>query len=53
MAKACAFVLHRLCEAQKHLLTVIGGDRQVPDGSAVPGTEGESAGDSGGGLQYR
>ena len=24
MAKACAFVLHRLCEAQKHLLTVIG-----------------------------
>ena len=24
MAKACAFVLQRLCKAQKHLLTVIG-----------------------------
>ena len=36
MAKACAFVLHRLCEALKHLLTVIGETDRFQTGLPFP-----------------
>lgn len=52
MAKACAFVLHRLCEAQKHLLTVIGETDRFQTDLPFPELK-EKVQDSGGGLQYR